>query len=481
MKYKDLTTAELVYIFRGADFRTEPFVHQKQALAFALENPRSALFLDIGLGKTLTALYSTQQLGCERILVVCPNSVVSTWVDETRKHTDRSIVVLAGDRSERLDALRSGAEVSVINYEGLRVLWGKRVESPFKDGGKVQYVPNISAIERADFDAVLIDECHHIANHENLSTSIIHALTDLPPCVHLLTGTPVANSLLDLWSLMFCLDQGQRLGRNYWAYRNKYFRKAGFKWLPKKKSPDAILSKTNELSISFSRDECFDLPPKTYEVREVDMTSEQKRIQAELLAGLKIELANGSVTPANALVVTTKLAQVANGFLIDDNGTAHALKGGNPKADEFRSLMSEMGSKAIVFHRYDYDATAIESVLEKKGLKYAHLRGDYRKDFAAELERFRTDPDCSVMVANARCGGEGVNLQVASVCVFYSIDYSAVSREQAEGRIYRIGQERPCLFVDIVAKGSIDEAIRDAVQGKRDLGEAVLKFIQINS
>ena len=480
MRFKSLTDNELDYIFQDVDFPTTPFEHQLQSLAFGMNHPRRAFFLDIGLGKTLTALYAAQLDKAKRILVVCPNSVVDTWIEETVKHTDMVAVDLRGTADERWRKLqRLDVEVHVINYEGLRVLWGMRV--PKEEGGE-KYIANLAAIRNSPFDCVIIDEAHHCSDAQTLQSNIIHGLCDQAETVSLLTGTPLANSYLDLWSLMYCLDQGDRLGVNFWAYRSRWFRKYGFKWYPKHGAKDTILKHVNELSISYSRDECFDLPPITRQIRKVQMTDEQHRVQKRLLEGLAVKVQRGTVTVANALVAGTKLAQVANGFLLDDNGEIIHLAGGNPKADDLKSLLNEVSSKAIIFHRFDEDARQIEGVLKKRGTKFSRLRGEIPStDRAMELTKFRLGSKYQFMVANAKCGGEGLNLQAANICIFYSSDYSAVSREQCEGRIYRIGQELPCLFVDIVAEGSIDEPILDAVGKKRDLGEAVLDFIRKNS
>jgi len=477
--YKKLTPQKLKYAFAKCRFKTEPMLHQYQTLAFCLDHPRAGLFLDIGLGKTLAALYAAKMARSRCILIICPNSVVKTWRDEIEKHTDFSYVTLIGSRGDRIRKMNSHSDCYIINYEGLKTVWARVQQSGFS--GKTKYISDPTLTKDSPFDCVIIDEAHNIAHHDCVQSRIAANLTQHADNVFLLTGTPISKSLLDLWGILYALDHGETLGTNFFAFRNKHFRKYGYKWVLKKGSTKKILDAVADRIIGYSRYECFDLPPVTYQRRWVTLTEEQLRIQHDLMGKLRTEIEDKKITVDNILVRCLRLAQITSGF-IQNKDVVTKLKGGNPKLDELDDVLKEISCKVIIYHRYTQEAHDIEKLLKKRGIRFASLRGEI-KDKDAQQDKFINDPKVQVMVAHPKCGGEGRNLQAASVGIFYSNDYDgATTRRQAEGRIYRKGQTRPCLFIDIVVKNSIIErGIKHSMMTKQQIADIVLARVQKNS
>jgi SNF2 family DNA or RNA helicase len=170
------------------------------------------------------------------------------------------------------------------------------------------------------------------------------------------------------------------------------------------------------------------------------------------------------------------LSQIAGGFIIGDAGEVRLKE--NPKLKELALLLDEINEKCIIFHEYTEEAHMIEGLLTKRGLKFASLRAEI-KDKTAEVVRFQTDPTCMVLVAHPQSGGAGLNLQMASVAIFYTSSYDgAVLRPQAEGRIWRDGQERSCLFIDILMAGSVDERKYAVRNTRADMAEVVLDYVK---
>ena len=476
--YKKLSLEYLKWVFEKSRFKTEPMLHQYQVLAFCLDQPRAGLILGVGCGKTLTALYAAKVAGSRCVLVICPNSVVNTWCEQLEEHTDFSYVTLTGTRNERKRKLESPHDFYIINYEGLKTLWSRVCTSSFT--GKTKHISDPSLTKDSPFDCVIVDEAHHVARHTSIQTKIAANLTAHADNVFVLTGTPIRKSLLDLWGIMYVVDNGETFGNNYFAYRSKYFKKCGYKWALRRGAQAKILDLIGNKLIGYSRDECFDLPPVSYQTRYVKMTDEQCRVESDFLHTLKTEVDAKKVTAANILVRCTKLAQVNSGFIINGDGIVK-LAGRNPKLDELDECLKEISAKIIIFHRYTEEAHDIEKLLKKRCIKFASMRGEI-KDKNNEKNRFKTNPNVRVMVCNPQVGGEGVDglQKAASVCLFYSRDYEgATARRQAEGRIYRKGQTEPCLFIDIVTEDSVIEGeISFSMMTKQQIADIVLARVQ---
>ena len=277
------------------------------------------------------------------------------------------------------------------------------------------------------------------------------------------------------------MDMGWSLGRNYCNFVRTYFRPAGFDWKIKKGSLEKILEKLKPNTIRYEREECFDLPERTYEQRRVYMTKEQ----TDLMASVVAQQANddpdvAAWTNTDALQCGNKLAQISGGFMYGDARKAKRLKS-NPKLDELEGLFDELTGKVIIYHHYAEEGRMIEGLLRRLKIPFCSARGEIA-DKDEQIARFQKDKNVQVLVAHPSCGGEGINLQCASTMVFYSNGYHYALRVQAEGRIYRLGQKNRCLYIDIVADDGtgdgIDFRILRSLKTKDDAATAVLDYIR---
>ena len=454
-------------------FKTLPLEHQARCLTWALERRRLAYWLDVGTGKTLLALYTLQIWGCRCALIICPNSVTDTWADEIDKHLGWDYVVLKGTAEERRRKLAEDHRLYIINYEGLRVLWGRKI------GNK--YRPDIGGMEELDFDAIIADEIHRCKNPRALSQRLTRELSRRVDYAIVMTGTPLTKDHKDLWAEMDVMDQGRSLGNNYWGFVRTYFRPSGFDWKLKEGSLEKILEKLAPHTIRFERADCFDLPEKTYERRNVPMSAEQLGLIDEVLGVAQQTNPDlASWNRANVLDCGNKLAQIAGGFIYVD-GETKALNS-NPKLRELERIIEEVSGKFIIYHRFRAEGRMVEEMLAKIGISFRSARGEI-KNKDQQISEFKSDPSVRALVAHPACGGEGINLFEAATIIFYSNGYHFAHREQAEGRIYRLGQTQKCLYVDIVATeglagDSIDHRILRALKHKGDIAGEVLSYIR---
>ena len=480
MDYKSLTRPELDEIFADTEFRTAPRLHQLQSLAWMAGTRRDAYWGDIGVGKTLTSLYAMQLWGAKRVLVVCPSSVVKGWAEQIEEHTTAKYRLLIGTKANRKKMLAKPADLYVINYEGLRVLFGEYVEA--LDKRSHQRVKKFrilhDAVLSAGFDGLIIDECHHVKNRQAIQTKLVHAIArDVSWCINM-TGSPVATGYEDLWSQYWCLDDGETFGSaSYYKFLKQHFKQWRFGWTLTARGKEAILEAISPVTMRFDRDECGELPEKTYVSREASMSREQRGLTQSLIDGAIAKVDGRTMPQQDALHLSSKLAQVAGGFFIDDEGISVRLKK-SPKLDLLQELVEDCSEKMIIFHEYVEEGRMIAERLAKMKIGHAQLRGEI-KDKDSEYKRFKSDEKCRVLVAHPLSGGEGLNLQVASVIWFYSSTTSgAVTRPQCEGRIWRLGQTRRCVIGDVVLAGSIDERKLGRCADRKAMAAEVLAYVR---
>lgn len=465
-------------IWLGKGMLTPPMDHQIRALSWSLDRPNGMLWMDIGTGKTLVALYLLRLRGIRRTLVVCPNSVRHVWEEESRKHCGAPVTILDGSAADRRRALAAPEGIFVLNYEGLKVLGGRKMRLTTEDGTELSKYTAGPLDDRMRFDAVIFDEAHHLKNWRAVQTKVAYALARQAKLVLLLTGTPVSKDERDLWSQAFIMDGGASLGRSFYQFLAKYFRKTMYDWLPKTGSREEILRKMHDGVFRVSREECFDLPPKAYETRLVSATAEQVKVMTELTDRLRADVAGGTVTAANVLVAVQKIAQVAGGFLLRSDGSYAYKFEPNPKLIALNDLLDEIGGlPTVIYHTFQEEGRMISEMLERRDAKVSKARGDLGAEANTDSIRKFREGKTDVLVASHWCGGEGLNLQRAAVAVFYSNSYEgATTRVQSEGRLWRYGRDGPCLFVDIVMEHSVDQCILDACRRKRKIADAVLEY-----
>ena len=457
--------------------KTTPFKHQQTAIDFGKDKDRVVLWLGIGAGKSLGSLYLCEEWKSKRILVVCPTSVITTWRQEIGKHTDWSFDELVGNTEDRVEKfLQSNAKVQCINWPGLKYLFGEKGE----DG----YEFNEERFIQAKYDCLILDECHNCMNYKALQSRIVTLLSKITPKCIMLTGTPISGNELDLWNQYYVLDGGKTLGHNFFAYRNAHFEGKLHKsrdrlwkeWrLKGEEERQKIIDKISISTLHLGIKDCIDLPEVIRETRYIDLSTKQSKVIESIKEDIAIELADDKVLSNSIRNKAIKIAQISGGTLLD-GGEIHIFSK-NPKLLELEDLLKEIDEKVIIFHAFVAEGREIENLCKRNKWKYASLRSEI-KDKNQEIELFQNDPSVKVLIAHPQSGGEGLNLQMARIGIFYSLGFTGhLKRQQAEGRIYRAGQNKSCIFIDLVAKNSMDEHILKVQGAKRSISDAILEFI----
>jgi len=503
--YKKLTDEELEKILPDSNFHTKLFRHQKVSIAFTLgEKHNRIMFIQgIGTGKSCLALHLLQCWNPQgKTLIVCPNSVIKTWKEEIAKHTNFKFTVLNGSKQERIDKIINGDNrLYLINYEGLKVIGAE------KSGKK--YVINKNKLKEYGFEAVIIDEVHHCKSW-SLQMKITAQLTKRSRYVIAMTGTPISKSAIDLYGEFFVLDNGATFGTEfYWGFLRKYFYKPPFRYEyePKKichicgelyaykkdhllkhsispaeyrskygkdeTSESIILKLASKKSITYSREECIDLPERMYEVREVDPSDEQ----LDMVVSLFSDVSNDDLTLEGIKLCTHKLLQISSGFLLVKNGAIKRLKS-NPKLAELKEIISQVSGKAIIYHSYIYESKMISELLKFMGEKYAILNGQIT-DKETPINKFLNNDDIRFLVAHPKTGGEGLNLQICNIIIYFNSGMMGVTlRDQSEGRIYRSGQKNACLYFDIILSGTVDKVLFNSLKNRTDYVQDLMTYFK---
>ncbi len=453
-----------------------PYEHQKQAYEFAcrkfglMGNAKTsdgvALLMEMGCGKTITsvgitgALYKTGHV--DRVLVVCPLSIVGVWQQEFARFADfcYEMTILKGSSAKKKEKL------SVIPDEGLQI-----VVVNYESTWRIQ-----EALEEFAPDLIIADEAHKIKEARTSQSRCLHALGDLARYKLLLTGTVITNKELDVFSQYRYLNR-QIYGNSFYQFRNRYFDMVGYgNHIPRFKSYmlDDFLSKMHSVAYRVTKEECLDLPDIIEEVREIELEPKAMKMYRELEEKSYTALDEGEVSVVNVLTKLLRLSQLTGGHLPDDGGDSTVVSKAKLEAleDIIDASMSE-NKKLVVMARFVAELDDIQELLEKKGIDYACVRGGVTNR-SEEIARFQEEEDCKVFIGQLAAAGLGITLTAASTMVFYSLDHSMSNFEQAKARIHRVSQKNDCLYIYLIAKGTVDKKVLKSLRSKVDLAKLLV-------
>ena len=429
-----------------------------------LSHPFTGLLLDMGLGKTLTTLSAIKELVLDygvvnKVLVIAPLSVTTVWADEVAKwdnFSELTISLVTGSAANRKSALSTDVDMYIINVDNVAWL--------------VEYYGRAWP-----FDMIVIDE---LSTFKSASTRRFKALRKVRPkasWVVGLTGTPSPNGLQDLWSQIYLLDRGERLGTSMTKYRQTYFYPLSgqgyvvYKWGLKEGAEDKIHDKIVDICISMKAKDYLKLPGRVDNVIEVRLPQEALRTYHTLKRQFVAELAGETVTASNAAVLSNKLLQMASGKVYynedHDEVTLHTAK-----LEALERVVEEaQGQPILVFYTFKHERDRL--LKHFKQAKQLDVKaGDVKRWNAGEIP---------MLLANPQSAGHGLNLQQGGhIIVWYNLTWSLEQYLQANARLDRQGQTQPVIVHHLVAKGTIDEQVMEALKYKNSSQEALMAAVK---
>jgi SNF2 family DNA or RNA helicase len=457
--------------------------HQQEAVEKAKVRNDFALFLEVGTGKTATAIqtlveWTKLENRPLNTLILCPPIVVRQWGEEIAKFSRLGgfVTLLQGPgvkRAKTLDA-HQGPRIFITNYETLNMK------------------ECFSKLLLKKLDVLIVDESHKIKDMRAKRTKQTILLAEKIKKKIIMTGTPVLNSPADLFSQYLVLDGGKTFGKNFFVFRAQYFYDKNanmpkFNYFPDWRPRPGMEEKISELisknSMRVKKEECLDLPPLLKVEREVEMSPEQEDAYFEMKEDLVTYLNDKVCVASMALTKLLRLQQIVSGFVgVEDlegtDKTLHHFKK-VPRVSALEEILEEIvpTHKVIVWACFQQNYEQIRGVCERLGVKYVEITGQRTETQKREaVDAFRSDADVRVCIANQKAGGVGLNLIEASYSVYYSRGYSLEDDIQSEARNYRGGSERhdKITRIDLVSRGTVDELILAALKQKQNLAEKIL-------
>ena len=424
--------------------------YQEYSVNFIIEHPVAAVLLDCGLGKTVTSLTAINDLmfdyfDIHRVLVICPLRVGNVWANEIQHWEHLCLLqysVAVGSESERLLALKTQADIYIINRENVQWLIEKS-GIPF------------------DFDMLVVDE---LSSFKNYQSKRFKALMKARPKVKRvvgLTGTPSSNGLMDLFAEFKLLDMGARLGRFIGQYRNAYFspdKRNGqiiYNYKPLPNAEQQIYDKISDITISMKSTDHLKMPEMISTKYEVELSDSEKKKYEELKKDLILQLPDGEITAANAASLTGKLSQMANGAVYSDDESILEIH--QRKLDALEDIIeSANGKPVLVAYWFRHDLERIRKRFDVRAIKTAKDIADWNNG------------RIPVALIHPASAGHGLNLQAGgNHLVWFGLTWSLELYQQTNARLWRQGQTAKTVVIQhIVAKATVDEHIMKALAQK---------------
>lgn len=430
--------------------RNDLHEYQNYAVSFIKDRRKCALFLDMGLGKTSITLTALKDLfdnfEISKVIILAPlrvcNSVWKQEVSNWEHLTGLRVSICTGSVKERTDAFNSNADIYLMNFENLQ--W---------------FDKNI----KWDFDALVIDESSAFKSHSSKRFKVVKKYLLQVNTLIELTGTPIPNGYMHLWSQIFLIDFGKRLGKHITNYRKRFFDRNPYvlyTWDIRDGSEAKIKEAIDDICITMYADDKLDLPGVVYINEFIEMPNkaiaQYKELENEYILFLKGDIEDIVIESPSAAILQNKLLQVCNGAIYDLDKNYHLLH--DEKIDRLKEIVQDNPSEnLLVAYNFKSDLIRLQKAFPNARVLDKHEQTI--KDW--------NDGKISILFAHPASAGHGLNLQKGgSVLVWFGMNWSLELYMQFNARINRQGQTKRVRILHILAKGTLDEIVLKRVAGK---------------
>ena len=453
--------------------------YQLHGVDWIIEKPKAGLLLDMGLGKTITSLTAISKLihnlDISNVLVVAPKKVIeSVWSQEADKweHTKNiSLTKIIGSEKKRKLALKENTDVHLVSRDNISWLCG------LYGGSSLPY------------DMLIIDELSSFKNSKSLRFKALKQVVGSFSRVVGLTGTPAPNGLVDLWSQIYLLDQGERLEKRLAAYKGLYFkpdkRNANviFSYKPLENTEKKIYDKIADICMSMKAEDYLQMPDKIIVNQDSNLSKKTivkyNNFEAEMVLSLFEDELNKTgesieISPANAAALSNKLLQYSNGAVYDEDRNVHEVH--QEKLDSLEELVEAANGKPVlVATAFQHDATRILKRFKKMNPVALKTQDDIDNWNARKI---------SMLILHPASGGHGLNLQEGgNVLIWFGLNWSLELYQQLIARLYRQGQKSKKVFIyHLASPHTIEQKVLASLgnkdQTQKSLMEAVKAIVQ---
>ena len=465
-------------------FKTKPYAHQLSALEKSWDKDEYAYFMEMGTGKSkvlvdnMAMLYDKGKINAA--LIIAPKGVYRNWYSQEipnhlASHIDHKTVLWTATTSKAKDKeyqqllkIDLDLHILIMNVEAFSTKKGLEFATKFLNCHKA---------------IMAVDESTTIKTPTAKRTKAICAVGKLATYRRILTGSPVTKSPLDLYTQCEFLNENLLGFNSYYTFRNRYaiMKQANFggrrvQLVGGYQRLDELAKILKPFSDRVLKENCLDLPEKTYIERQVELTDEQKKTYETMKSAALALLKGKMATAPHVLTQLMRLHQITCGHLKNDDDTITEIK--NNRITSLLELLEEVEGKVIIWANYVYDIKQIVNAVSKKYGEdsivqyYGAVPADVRQK---NIEKFQ-DPKSPVrfFIGNPQTGGYGITLTAANNVVYYSNGYDLEKRLQSEDRAHRIGQKKAVTYVDLIAPKTVDEKIRKALRKKINIATEVM-------
>jgi len=460
-------------------YKTNPYKHQRDALQESANKTQWAYFMEMGTGKTKVTIDNFSYLyllnKINTVLIIAPKSVYTVWESEILLHMPNEIKHKIYkwniDKPKDLTKLNDheGLKIFLINVEALSTKRGL--------DGCINY------LTKNKLNFVVLDESTTIKNRTAKRTKNILKLRILSARRRILTGSPITKSPLDLYTQCAFLSPDLLGFNSYLTFRNRYAEMGDIpvgsgRWIsiPKYyKRLDELEEKLKTFSTRIRKDECLDLKPKVRQKRYIELEGESQRVYERLRQSALAVVEDSTISFSNKLTEIIKLHQVCNGFTKDDEGKMLVLH--DQKVKALHEVIEETDGKIIVWANYLWNIhEIIHSLKSKYGAdSTVSIFGEVSvEDRKKAVDLFQNDSKVRFFVGNPTTGGFGLTLTACNTVIYFSNNYNLEVRMQSEDRAHRMGQKGTVVYIDIVARNTLDEAIMKSLINKGQIAAKTL-------
>lgn len=444
-----------------------PHKYQQLAERHIYQTPRCGLFLEMGLGKTVVTLTAINNLiydsfEINKALVIAPLRVAEdTWSRESEKWDHLKhlrISKILGTPTQRRKAIAMDADIYIVNREN--VVWLCNELSQIGDGW--------------DFDAVIIDELSSFKSPKAQRFKALRKYITRSSRVIGLTGTPAPNGLIDLWSQIYLLDGGERLGKTVTGFRERYFvpnqrnQTTIFNYKPKPEAEENINEKISDICISMKADDWLEMPERIDSIQTVRLSEKEMAAYEKFEKDAYLQFLEGEVTATSAAALTGKLLQYSNGAMYLPDG--RYVKTSEKKLDMLEELVEAANGKPVLcFYSFRHDLERIQEKFPK----------------ARKLESSKDITDWNngeipMLLAHPAGAGHGLNLQAGGhIIVWFGLTWSLELYQQANARLYRQGQQEAVIIHHLITEGTMDSHVLESLQGKKDVQDDLMEALKV--
>ena len=464
-------------------FKTKPYAHQLKALEISWDKKCFAYFMEMGTGKSKVLIDNSAMLydhgKINGVLIVAPKGVYKNWYSSEipthlPDHIEKNVVLwqanITKQQQKSLNTLfETGTDLHVLimNVESLSTKKGVDFAAKFINSHET---------------LMAIDESTTIKNPEAKRTKNIVELGKNAKYKRILTGSPVTKSPLDLYKQCEFLDPWLLDHTSWYTFRTRYavmknmsFNGRTFQKVVGYKNLGELSEKLKPFSNRVLKDDCLDLPKKTFMKRIVQLTPDQFKVYEQMKKEALAILNGKMLTTSNALTQLMRLQQITCGHFKSDDGTVQEVK--SNRIDELIDVLNEIEGKVVIWAHWQSDVKQIiKAIVDEfdQGCLVDYYGLTPQDKRQQNIKRFQEDDKCRFFIGTPQTGGYGITLTAASNMIYYSNGYDLEKRQQSEARIDRIGQTKPMTYIDIICEDTVDDRIVKALRKKVNIASQVM-------